>query len=128
MATRLRDVLGEQLDHLRFEPTAKLVRAEVAGVVVAETDRAVVVWEPRRIVPGYAVPRGDVRVELRETTGERPASDGLGVSLPSLSARPVWDPRVPFGVRLTDGETLELVVPGTQRTVEAFAPADPELS
>jgi uncharacterized protein (DUF427 family) len=128
MATRLRDVLGGELDHLRFEPTAKRVRAEVDGVVVADTERAMLVWEPRRIVPGYAVPREDVRVEQRATGREQALADTGGVMLPSLSARPVWDPRVPFGVRLTDGEAFELVVPGAERTVEAFAPAEPELS
>lgn len=125
MATRLRDVLGGQLDHLRYEPTAKRVRAEADGVVVAESDRAVLVWEPRRIVPMYAVPRDDVRVELRPVSWVRASSDGVGSMLPSLSDRPVWDPRVPFGVRQTDGDPLELVV--GERAVDAFAPADADL-
>ena len=127
MAIRLSNVLGSELDLLRFEPTAKRVRAEVGGVVVVDTDRAVLVWEPRRIVPTYAVPADDVRGELRPA---EPAAGPQheGVRMPDFSARPVWDPSVPFGVRLTEGEAFDLVVPGADRAVAAFRLADPELA
>jgi uncharacterized protein (DUF427 family) len=129
MAIRLRDALAGQLDRLRFEPTAKRVRAEVDGVVVAESDRAVLVWEPRRVVPTYAVPVDDVRGELRPSTAA-PAElgGGTGFAIPDVTALQVLDPRVPFGTRLTDGEPLELVVPAGDRIVEAFRPADGDLA
>src|SRR4051812_31093785 len=56
MGVRLRDVLARQLDRVRYEPVTRRVRAEVDGTVVVDSDRAVLVWEPRRVVPTYAVP------------------------------------------------------------------------
>jgi hypothetical protein len=62
MAVRTRDVLGAHLPDLRYEPTAERVRAELDGAVV-DSDRAVLVWEPRRVVPTCAVPVTDVHGE-----------------------------------------------------------------
>jgi uncharacterized protein (DUF427 family) len=128
MAIRLRDALGGQLDRLRVEPTSKRVRAEVGGgVVVAETDRAVLVWEPRRVVPTYAVPVDDLRGELRpSTSGPARLGEGTGFAIPDVTSLRVLDPRVPFSARLTEGEPLELVAEGG--VVEAFRPADPDLA
>jgi len=39
------------LGELRFEPTAKRVRALIAGSPVVDSLRAVLIWEPRRVVP-----------------------------------------------------------------------------
>ncbi|MGZ5400077.1 MAG: hypothetical protein ACXWDM_08685, partial [Nocardioides sp.] len=38
--------------------------ASVGDTLVADTRAPVVVWEPRRVVPSYAVPVADVRAEL----------------------------------------------------------------
>ena len=34
------------------------------GRTVVDTGRAVLVWEPKRVVPSYAVPREDIDAEL----------------------------------------------------------------
>src|ERR671918_354499 len=49
---------------LRYEPTPKWVRAEAGGETVVDTKAAVLIWEPGQVVPLYAVPREDVRMEL----------------------------------------------------------------
>lgn len=46
---------------LRYEPTPKRVRAELSGETLAASSRAILVWEPRRAVPVYAFPDGDVQ-------------------------------------------------------------------
>jgi uncharacterized protein (DUF427 family) len=61
MATRYSEALPREL---RYEPTPKWVRAEVGGETVVDTRGAVLVWEPEHVVPGYAIPRRDVRMEL----------------------------------------------------------------
>jgi uncharacterized protein (DUF427 family) len=116
MAVLLGELLGSHLDQLRFQPVAKRVRAEVGGDVLAESDRAVLVWEPCRVVPGYAVPEDDVRGAVTPLDGDPPADPGW----------PALDPRVPFGVHRGDGERVEVRVPGG--AVEAFRPADPALA
>jgi uncharacterized protein (DUF427 family) len=70
MATRF----GEALPGgLRFEPTPKWVRGQLAGVTVVDSRRALLVWEPDRVVPTYCVPKDDVEPGLL-----RPAADGGG--------------------------------------------------
>ena len=52
------------LGELRHEPTAKRIRAQLGEATVVDSTRAALVWEPRRVVPRYAVPVEDVRAEL----------------------------------------------------------------
>ena len=127
---RMRDLVGGAVDRLRYEPTAKRVRAEADGAVVAQTDRAVLVWEPRRVVPAYAVPVEDLRGGLTDPP-PRPApgaDDGTGFAIPDVTALRVLDPRVPFGVHTAPGEPVGVRVPGGDRVVEGFRPADPALA
>ena len=56
MSIRLRDVMRRHLGDLRHEETEKWIRASVAGRDVLDSTRALLVWEPRRVVPSYAVP------------------------------------------------------------------------
>ena len=42
------------------EPTAKRVRVAHGGQLIVDTARPLLVWEPRRIVPSYAVPVDDL--------------------------------------------------------------------
>jgi uncharacterized protein (DUF427 family) len=63
MSTRLGAVLARERDGLRYEPTEKRIRAERGGETVIDSRRALIVWEPGRVVPTYAVPRDDVRGE-----------------------------------------------------------------
>jgi hypothetical protein len=57
MSTQLRRLLASNFGQLRYEPTAKRIRAELGGRTVVDTTGAALVWEPRRVVPSYAVPR-----------------------------------------------------------------------
>jgi uncharacterized protein (DUF427 family) len=50
----------------------------------------------------------------------------VGFAVPDVTALPVLDPRIPFGVRSTEGERV-LVRVGDAGTVEGFRPADPAL-
>lgn len=116
------------LEQLRYEPVEKRIRGVIAQQVVIDTDRALLVWEPRRVVPSYAIPVQELEANTspaREATAEEPASAGVGV--PHLADRPVYDPSVPFAVHTTAGASLDLRVDGTERRDAAFRPADDAL-
>jgi uncharacterized protein (DUF427 family) len=64
---------------VRTEPSAKRVRAYLAGRLVADTRHPVLVWEIP-YYPAYYVPLGDVQAELKETgTTEHSPSRGDAV-------------------------------------------------
>lgn len=129
MGTRLRGVLAGHLGELRHEPTPKRVRARLADRTVVDSTRAMLVWEPRCVVPTYAVPAEDVAAEI-DAQGSPPPTQprqGIGFALPDVTDVPVLDPSVPFGVHSIDGEPVELRVPGA-RAVAGFRPSDPDLS
>ena len=56
MSSQIRTLMGSGFGLLRHEPTAKRIRAELGGETVVDSTRAVLVWEPRRVVPSYACP------------------------------------------------------------------------
>lgn len=60
MSVRAGDVLLDLSRHLRYEPTEKRVRAVLGGQVVADSRRAVLVWEPDAPTPTYAIPHEDI--------------------------------------------------------------------
>jgi uncharacterized protein (DUF427 family) len=123
MSTRLRDVLMREFDELRYEPTDKRIRGMLGDATVVDSTRALLVWEPKRIVPTYAVPIDDVSGEIAAATAgtaEEPSD------APRLGARRVLDPRIPFRVHTVDGEPLTIRAGGGPEA-EAFRPADPDL-
>jgi uncharacterized protein (DUF427 family) len=129
MSTRMRGLLTGGLGQLRHEPTAKRIRAVLGGGTVVDTTRALLVWEPGRIVPSYAVPAGDVTAELvpadmavAGTTGD------VGARMPELSGRPVLDPTVPFAMHTAEGRMADLEAGGQHRPAAGFYPADPDLA
>jgi uncharacterized protein (DUF427 family) len=125
MAVQMFPQFVRLLDELRYEPTAKRIRALADGDTVVDTTGAVVVWEPRRVVPTYAVPMADVRGELVQA----PAVDvpqkprRLREDLPT-----VLTPSTAFGAHTTAGEPLTLRTTGGDRVGAAFRPADPDLA
>jgi uncharacterized protein (DUF427 family) len=129
VGTMVRDILMGSLGQLRYEPVDKRIRGVIGGQVVIDTDRALLVWEPKRVVPSYAVPLD----EVKDLTSS-PAHAGAGEpappepALPHLGARPVYDPSVPFAVHTTAGQVLDLRVGGAERPAAAFRPADDALS
>ncbi len=98
---------GQGLPELRFQRVVPRVRAPArGGVTVADTTRAVLVWEPRRVVPSYAVPEADLRADLL-----------AGAAGPADDGRPVLDPRVPFGVHTAPARRCSVRLPdGTRST------------
>lgn len=51
MATKLSGVILGTFPDLRYEPTAKRIRATLGGNTVVDTLHAWLVWEPKRITP-----------------------------------------------------------------------------
>ena len=101
------------------EPVAKRVRIEHGGETVAETDRPLLVWEPRRIVPSYAVPIEDLRREL--TTAPEPAD------APDPASFPVLHPGIPFSVHSAPGQPMTVGTAQGGLESAAFQPSDPDL-
>ena len=121
MALDLADHFFAALPELRFHPTAKRIRAFVGGDAVVDSTRAWIVWEPRRIVPSYAVPQGDIHGALVESTQEAGAEEHavrLG------DGPPVLDPRSGFSVHTTPGGAFDITTAGATLTAAAFVPSD----
>jgi uncharacterized protein (DUF427 family) len=116
MSVRIGEAMRDRLQDLRHEPTERRVRATLGGEAVADTVGAVLVWEPRRVVPSYAVPAADLRAELA------PAA-----ALADQGA-PILHPRIPFGVHSSPGETFDLRAAGQTRERAAFRSTDPDLA
>jgi uncharacterized protein (DUF427 family) len=127
MSTRLRDVLMAELGSLRYEPTEKRIRATLEGQTVIDSTRALLVWEPKRVVPTYAVPVDDVDGEIGAAPADDPAAGRLGAGAPRLGDRVVFDPSVAFSVHTTTGEPLTIRTRGGEAEAAAFRPSDPAL-
>jgi uncharacterized protein (DUF427 family) len=124
MAVRMAELVYGAMPELRIHPVPKRVRAQVDGTTVADSTRALVVWEPRRVVPSYAVPTEDVAgrlVPFEGTPGEEQP-----VRLDSDSA-PVLDPRTPFTAHSCPGRALTVEAGAVRLPGAAFAPDDPDL-
>lgn len=92
MTTRMRDLLAEARARLRYEPVEQRVRADA----FVDSTRAMLVWEPRRVVPAYAVPVEDIAAELQPA----PAIAG---EVPGI-----LHPGIPFGVHTAAGEPVTI--------------------
>ena len=110
MSLRLRDVIMRELPQLRHEPIDKRIRATLGGATVIDTTRALLVWEPRRVVPTYAVPEADLDAEV--VAGPAGAHGATGwasrrSAMPQLGDRPVLDPSIPFSRALDRGRAAD---------------------
>ena len=101
---------------LRFEPVTRRVRASLGGQPVLDTTDAVLVWEPRRVVPMYAVPPADLSASLVPS-----AAAEVPERLP-----PVLGP-VHFEWHHTPGQSFDVVVGDRPFPAAGFAPNDPDL-
>ncbi|MEO5779002.1 DUF427 domain-containing protein [Arthrobacter oryzae] len=125
MATKYSAPLMDAFPELRYEATAKRVRASRAGTPVVDTVAALLVWEPRRITPVFAVPEADLLVALAPAAG--------GPAVPERSF--AWgqhgsaglDPRTGFRRHTTAGEEFD-VLAGGGLPGAAFRPSDPDLA
>ena len=122
MATWLGEMMPRSSSELRIEPTTKRIRAFLGGKPVVDSERALLVWEPRRVVPAYAVPRADIRGAIDEQPERRalPHAD--------FDRIPEWHPGIPFSVRETGGHEVAVSPPGSDRRVSAFVADDPDLA
>ena len=129
MSTQMRAFLGSGLGELRYEPIGKRIRAALGEETVVDSTRAVLVWEPRRIVPSYAVPADDVLGQLSPAGAASPGDTGeAGVAMPGLSGRPVLDPSVPFAVHTADGRVVDVRACGQHLPGAGFSLSDPDLA
>jgi uncharacterized protein (DUF427 family) len=105
--------------HLRIEPTVRRVRVRLGDRTICDTTGAVLVWEPRRIVPVYAVPEAALDAGL-EPAGPpvTSAPDGLP---------PVLSPGR-FLPHTCPGQPLDVRVGGDLLASAAFRPDDPDLA
>ena len=122
MAVELGGVLLGQLGGLRFQPTPKRVRATLDGQAVADSTSAVLLWEPKRIVPSYAVPAEDIDAELVPA----PPSEEAQAALDALGTRRVLSPGH-FRTHTAEGEELTVRASTGDREAAAFRLGDPDL-
>lgn len=119
MAQQMSGAMHAAFDTLRYEPTSKRIRVTLAGEPVAETDRARLVWEPRRIVPAYAVPLDALSAHL-VPAGSESAGEEAGQRM--------LDPTVPFTNHSCEGTAYDVVAGEETGAAAAFRPADADLA
>ena len=125
MAVVMVDHLMSALPLLRYQPVSKRVRVALQGERVADSTAAVLVWEPMRVVPSYAVPEAHVTADL---TPAEPGPDpeyravGFGPDSP-----PLLDPTVPFAVHTAAGDVLTVAVGSASRDRAAFRLVDDDV-
>jgi len=116
MAIPMEHSLRASRDELRFHPTAKRIRVSLGQRLVCDTTSAVLVWEPRRVVPTYAVPASDL------VAGLEPAE-----------SRPLPDPMPPFlrpenfAAHSCPGRSFSVRADEQVAEAAAFVPDDPDL-
>jgi uncharacterized protein (DUF427 family) len=113
----MRDLLDGALGSLRYEACEKRLRTYLDGVPVADTVNGLLVWEPRRLVPTYAVPQADFEAQL-ESVGR----------VDELADLPVLMPTNPFAAHSCTGEMLDVLVGGRRCPSAAFQPDDSDLA
>ena len=106
----MRDLLGEALEALRYEPIERRVRGVRGGETVVDSTRALLVWEPRRVCPSFAVPEAEIRVPLAPATSSDEEVPGI------------LHPGIPFAVHTADGEPMSIAGAG------GFRLLDPDLA
>jgi uncharacterized protein (DUF427 family) len=126
MSTRALDLLTAGYGELRHEPLARRLRATWNGTTVVDSTRAVLLWEPRRILPVYAVPAVDVRAGLRPGGPLPPVADDVGVRMPELSDLRLL-PGVPFTAHTAEGSPLDVELDGAVLEQVAYRLDDPQL-
>ena len=108
----------------RSIPTAKRIRAFVGGEPIIDSTRALIVWEPRRIVPSYAVPVADIAAPLTPAAADATAEEHA-VQVGDLP--PVLDPRTGFAFHTVDGQSFDIAATTGALANAAFVADDPDL-
>jgi hypothetical protein len=113
------------LPELRYQPTQKRIRAISGGHTFVDSRRAQLVWEPKRIVPSYAVPREDLDAVVAPGTSDESTEHPVVME---AGGPPVLDPRTPFGVHTCVGEPVTLTVGDIELSGAGFRLADSALA
>jgi uncharacterized protein (DUF427 family) len=66
MARQVYGMVGE----LRYFASPKRLRVRSGSTLVADTERAVLVWEPKRVTPSYGIPIEEIRVDMNPTAAD----------------------------------------------------------
>ena len=115
MGVQLANHLMELMPEFRVAPTTKRIRARLGGQQVLDTTDALLVWEPHRIVPVYAVPQDDLTATL--SVAEPPPPEPGRIP-------PVLGPEK-FALHTSPGQSFTVSAGGQVRPSAAFAPTDP---
>jgi uncharacterized protein (DUF427 family) len=92
----MQDLIDRARGELRHEPIERRVRANLGEDAIVDSTHAMLVWEPRRVVPSYAVPAEDIRAEL-------PAAPATNGDVPG-----VLHPGIPFSVHTAAGKPVSI--------------------
>ena len=112
---------------LRYEPTAKRIRASADGTVVVDTNRARLVWEPQRVTPVLAVPEQELLAGLASPVLPAPDIEEHAFAVREGAPATSLDPGTAFGKHTCAGEELDVVTAGATLPRAAFRPEDPDL-
>src|SRR5690349_12591424 len=127
MATKLSDLLLGVFPDLRYQPTSKRVRAGIDGSPVVDTGEALLIWEPKRVTPVYAVPERDLLARLEPPSADGASVDEYPVRL-TADTPPALDPRTGFRRHTAPGEELDVVASALHVPRAAFRLSDPDLA
>jgi uncharacterized protein (DUF427 family) len=127
LSVPLRSLHWSALEELRHEPIDKRIRAMIGDETVVDSTATLLVWEPKRVVPSYAVPDADIAGEIA-SAGASAVGSVCEADAPHLLGRPVFDPSIPFSVHTADGEVVAVRSAATGREAAGFRVSDPELA
>ncbi|HEU4514079.1 MAG TPA: DUF427 domain-containing protein [Nocardioidaceae bacterium] len=119
MALKMRRHLMASVPQLRFEQLRQRVRVLLGDRTVCDTTNALLVWEPRRLVPVYAVPEDALRAQLLPS---REPVTGPPDGLPSVMGP------ADFAMHTCPGLPLDVNVAGQLLADAAFRPDDADLA
>jgi uncharacterized protein (DUF427 family) len=108
----MQDLISEARGLLRHEPIERRVRAKLGADTIVDSTRAMLLWEPRRVCPSYAVPAEDIAGELATAPATNGHVDGM------------LHPRIPFAVHTAEGEPVTVA----DRVGAGFRLADEDLA
>jgi uncharacterized protein (DUF427 family) len=94
MSKRMQHLISEARSLLRHEPIERRVRAKLGADTIVDSTNAMLLWEPRRVCPSYAVPEEDIAAELTPAQATNGHVDG------------VLHPGIPFEVHTAEGEPV----------------------
>lgn len=124
MARRMRDLARGGWDELRYEPVRTRLRAFDGDRAVVDTDRGMLVWEPRRVVPSYAVPETDVAAQMAPATTPAPEPGDGFEFMPGMRVLPPGQ----FRAHTAPGDDLAVGLEAGMLDGAAYRLDDPDLA